>query len=222
MMNSVFKSSKQLAVALSLCALSFGVQATAGEELHSALLPDYIAASDGDRDAFDRAFEGYEQWVKKSPESPTAQVYYGGVLALKGRDAWMPWNKMKHTEKGLDIMAKAVDLIEKGPAASDERALAERVDVLSLAGINFTQVPDMFGRFEEGYDLLQGLVGSEDLLALPIEAVSHVYFFAGQAAEKNESNDQAIEYYKTMLDRGATGANADKAKQSLAALAASK
>ena len=222
MMNSILKSSKQLAVAMSLCALSFGVQATTDVERHGALLPVYIAASSGDRDAFEKAFEGYEQWVKESPESPTAQAYYGGVLALKGRDSWMPWNKMKHTEKGLDIMAKAVDLIEKAPAASDGSALAERVDVLSLAGINFTQVPDMFGRFEEGYGLLQALVDSEELLALPIEAVAHVYYFAGQAAEKNESKDQAIGYYKAMLDRGATGVNADKAKQSLAALGASE
>lgn len=222
MMNSIFKSCKQLAVALSLCALSLCVQATADGERHSALLPDYIAASSGDRDAFERAFEGYDKWVKENPNSPTAQAYYGGVLALKGRDSWMPWNKMKHTEKGLDIMAKAVDLIEKAPAASDRSALAERVDVLSLAGINFTQVPDMFGRFEEGYGLLTELVDSKALSALPIQAVAHVYFFAGQAAEKNESKDQAIGYYKSMLDRGATGVNADKAKQSLAALGVSE
>lgn len=218
MMNSIFKSSKQLAVAMSLCALSFGAQATAGEERHSALLPEYIAASDGDSDARERAFEGYEQWVKESPESPTAQVYYGGVFALKGRDAWMPWNKMRHTEKGLDIMAKAVGLIEKTPAASDRSSLAERVDVLSMAGINFTQVPKFFGRFGEGYDLLTTLVESEDLSMLPIESVAHVYYFAGQAAEKNNAEKQAISFYQTMLERGATGENADKAKQSLAAL----
>lgn len=222
MMNSILKSSKQLALAVSLCAFSFGVQATTDVERHSVLLPDYIAASSGDRDAFERAFEGYDQWVKEDPKSPTAQAYYGGVLTLKGRDSWMPWNKMKHTEKGLDIMAKAVDLIESSPAATDGWALAERVDVLSLAGINFTQVPDMFGRFEEGNELLQGLVDSEQLLALPIQAVAHVYFFAGQAAEKNESKDHAIGYYKTMLERGATGVNAEKAKQSLAALGASE
>ncbi|MGB0867776.1 MAG: hypothetical protein ACPGSC_14790, partial [Granulosicoccaceae bacterium] len=120
------------AAALTMVVLSANATELLGGERHAALLPDYLAASEGDSSAMKRAYNGYSAWVEQSPENPLAQVYLGGVLTLKGRDALMPWNKMKHTEKGLDIMAKAVVLLDESSNSNDQQALFTRVDVQSM------------------------------------------------------------------------------------------
>jgi len=39
-------------------------------------------------------------------------AYQGSSYTLVGRDAWMPWNKIGYTEKGLDMIGKALRMLK--------------------------------------------------------------------------------------------------------------
>lgn len=64
----------------------------------------------GDKDAVKKADSYLKKAVKLEPDNSEAHCWYGCVLTLKGRDAWMPISKMKYVNDGLKEMDKAVTL----------------------------------------------------------------------------------------------------------------
>lgn len=50
----------------------------------------------------------FQKVLEYDPENAVAMVWYGSLMTIKGRDSWLPWEKLKHVENGCKLMDKAV------------------------------------------------------------------------------------------------------------------
>lgn len=105
---------------------------------------------------FDRARQGEESQIDPAiaalqalPASPALQplqaVYLGSAYTLKGKAAWMPWNKLKLAEQGLDQIDQGLAAL--GPQHDRQRWQGTPLSLLTrmVAASTFVAVPD--GRF---------------------------------------------------------------------------
>jgi hypothetical protein len=95
-------------------------------------------------------------------------AYLGSAYALQGKAAWMPWNKMKYTDKGLD----AIDQALAGLRPEHDRLLVQGVPASLatrlVAAATFVAVPDgLFHRRAAGRSLLAEMRRSPLLAAAP-------------------------------------------------------
>jgi hypothetical protein len=158
----------------------------------------YLAGAEGDKRAVDTAVEAFEALLESRPEDPLILVLLGGSQTLQGRDAWMPWNKMSLTEDGLAAMGKAQQWLNPEHDEQMFDGLPVSIQVKALAGITFTQVPDFFGRFEQGYQLLLDASQSELLDATSARSHSHIHFFAASAARKAGEKERHVMLLKRL------------------------
>lgn len=150
----------------------------------------YMEGSEGDKKSTKTALGQLETLSAENAEDPLALVFLGSTRTLMGRDAWLPWNKLSHTEDGLAEMNKALKMLRPEHDQWHFDDLPVSIQVKSLAGITFTQVPDFFGYFEQGYQLL--LETSQDPLLndVPAENHSYIHYYAALAAERAEEPDR--------------------------------
>lgn len=149
-----------------------------------AALQLYQRAVEGERSATRDAEQSLALLVEQYPSDPVAQLLHGSSQTLRGRDAWMPWNKLSYTEDGLEQMSNALRLLDDEHWAHHFESLPVPIYVRMVAGINFVEVPDMFGRFEQGYELLQQLSEDSVVAQLPAEAQSVIHYYAARAADR--------------------------------------
>jgi len=178
---------------------SFAEQAPYSPEVEEAY-KHYLAGTEGDKKATKTAVEMLESLRDEYPEDPLILTLLGGSQTLQGRDAWMPWNKMSHTEDGLAAMGKAQRLLRAEHDQWMFDGLPVSLQVKSLAGITFTQVPDFFGRFEQGYALLLESSQSPLLDSVPAEVHSYIHYYAAMAAKQAEEKDRQIQLLKRLAD----------------------
>ncbi len=160
----------------------------------------YLAGTEGDKKATDKAVDLLERLRNEHPDDPLILTLLGGSQTLQGRDAWMPWNKMSLTEDGLAAMGKAQRLLRPEHDEWVFGGLPVSLQVKSLAGITFTQVPGFFGRFEQGYELLLEASWSPLLDEVPPEARSHILYYTALAAKQAEEKDQQVQLLKRLAD----------------------
>ncbi len=65
---------------------------------------------EGDKDAGKKADKYLKKAVKLAPADCRALTLHGSVLILKGRDAMLPMNKMRHVNNGLELFDRAVTI----------------------------------------------------------------------------------------------------------------
>lgn len=190
---------------LAILISTFGVSAALAEstdtnpELIQAY-QQYQTGVEGDKGAVDDAVEAFEALLEAHPGDPLILVLLGSSQTLQGRDAWMPWNKMSLTEDGLAAMAKAQQWLRPEHDGRVFEGLPVSLQVKALAGITFIQVPDFFGRFEQGYQLLLEASGSPLLEGLPAQSHSHIHYFAAQAAEQADEPDRRTLLLQRLAD----------------------
>lgn len=208
------------ALTAALCALG----AQAAEPQHSDLYgPEYqqayhqyLAAVEGDTSATRKALDSFSQLHEDNPDEPVALLLKGASQALRGRDAWLPWNKMSHTEDGLENMERAQQLLT---AAHDDlwfAGLPVSLQVPAFAGITYVQVPSMFGRFEQGLDLLTSAVTHPQRDNAWPEAMAPIYRYTIEAALEVDAQALARD---TMAQLQALGLDDDHTEHARALLA---
>lgn len=151
----------------------------------------YQAAADGDSRATRRAVDQFTRLHQANPNDPVALVLLGSSQTLQGRDAWMPWNKMNYTETGLDSMNQALRLVSPGHSTQTFDDLPVSIMVPLFAALTFVQVPDFFGRFEQGYSLLLDISRHPDLNAVPEEARTMIHYYTAWAATRVNEHEVA-------------------------------
>lgn len=162
------------------------------------------------RATYDQVLEGNgsakkltEQWQRlyqQDESDPLALVFLGSSRTMVGRDAWMPWYKLSHTEQGLEEMALAQRLLRDEHKQVEFEGMPLDLTVKVYAGINFTQVPEFFGRLEQGYWLLNDVLGDERFQRLYPQQQTYVYYFAIQAAQAFDRPD-ALQQWKAELQQ---------------------
>lgn len=192
---------------VSLFSLSLLVTSNAFSAPSEALIAEYNLAAQGDEDKVEQVYHQLDTQIAEQGADPLSLVYLGSTQTLMGRDAFMPWNKMKYTEQGLATISKGLDLLnqQQTPIEQQEfrQGLPESLLAKSIAGTTFTSLPDMFNHFERGYDIFLDLLADESFTQQHYDAISWVYIYAIQAALRADDKPQADEWLKQMQQRNA-------------------
>ncbi|MEZ8101212.1 hypothetical protein [Vibrio bivalvicida] len=177
------------------------VMAAPSEEL----IAQYNLAAEGDESKVEQVYQQLEQQISQQGVDPLSLVYLGSTQTLMGRDAFMPWNKMKYTEQGLATISKGLDLLHAQATPIEQQGyrqgLPESLLARSIAGSTFTSLPDMFNHFERGYDIFLDLLADNSFTTQHYDAISWVYIYAIQAALRAEDKPQAKKWVAEMQAR---------------------
>jgi len=126
-------------------------------------------ALDGKDDVLDRSMEQFEKLLVAHPENLVYRSYLGACQTLEGRDAWMPWNKIRYTEKGLDTIDKALDALTLKDDELNIEGVSSRLVTMLVAASAFIRVPDhIFHRRAKGKKLLDKIVKHRAYASTPV------------------------------------------------------
>jgi len=118
-------------------------------------------------------------------------VHLGSTWLIKARDAWMPWTKLRNVEQGLALIDKSLSLLAPEHDRTLVNGLPVSAWVRATAGITLIGLPDMFKRFDQGRNLLRDLTGRAAAARGGRAAKTHIYYYAGQAARRDDDLAEA-------------------------------
>lgn len=166
-------------------------------------------AREGDSKSVDIALDAFSKLSSESPANPMLRAYQGSVEAMQGREALLPWKKMKYTENGLATLDKALQQL----APEHERELVRGVPVMLetryVAASTFLALPSMFNRGPAGHQQLQALIANPLLLKAPDGFRKAVVDLAVKTAQSEKLPADRIGQLQTL-------ASADAAQRELA------
>lgn len=183
-----------LAIALA-CAGALAAPAADGGAF-AAARQQFAAGSGGDASAREASIEAFEKLSGSQPGNPVYLAYQGAGLALRGRDAMMPWDKMKFTEKGADMIEKALSLLApehdtlllNGTPASIETRLVAARTLLAL--------PGFMNRRSGGKRALQAALDSQVLAQAPAPVRANLFSVAARVAAEDKRSADEIGYLR--------------------------
>ncbi|MDP6968667.1 MAG: hypothetical protein QGG88_06085 [Gammaproteobacteria bacterium] len=174
-------------------------------DIPMALIAQYQQAASGDKQLVEPVYKQFKQLLEQQNNKPLMWVYFGSTGTLRGRDAWMPWNRFSYTEQGLDNIQRGINKLHEQPLSVTQQKLIQGIPeyylAKALAATTFTSVPKFFNRFERGYDLFIDLLSNTEFLALEFNASAWIYERAVVAALKADSVPQARLWLAIMLKR---------------------
>jgi len=173
-------------------------------------------ASGGDKDQVEPAIAAFEQLSASDPKQPLFGAYLGSALTLRGRDALMPWNKMKAAEAGLDYLDKALRQLKPEHDKESLRGVPVSLETRMLAARTFLILKDdIFHRRSQGKSLLGQVQNNPALATTPPSFQASVQITAAQLAkQENRTGDEAA-LLKQALAKQAAGLEADGARARL-------
>lgn len=155
----------------------------------------YNQAAMGDEDKTEQVNKALHKLVESEGATALNLVYLGSSETLMGRDAFLPWNKMKHVEKGIAQIDKGLSLLDSESHGSELVAgLPAPYLAKANAAVVLTTLPDMFNQFDKGYELYLELLSNEDFHTYSPEATTWIYEYAIQAAGKADDHKHASDW----------------------------
>ena len=149
-----------------------------------ALFKDSVAGSSR---ATDQAVERFQKLAAlPSPAAPLYRAYWGSSQTLQGRDAWLPWEKLKAVDRGLANLDKALRQAQDAPADTQFNGLPLVQWVRITAASTFVALPDLFHRFEDGKDLVRQLQQDKTFSQSPAHFRASVFSQAAKIAQREK------------------------------------
>lgn len=174
----------------------------------------YNQAALGDKSKTDEAFDAWSQQLESQGASAVTLIYLGASETLKGRDALMPWNKLKLVEKGIAKIDKGLALIDlTAESKQSNGSLTENHLAQANAATVFTALPDMFGQFDKGYDLFLELLAQPALRNASFAETEWIYEAAINASIRAEDNEQTQQWLDLMSQKYSNHTNTQQATQ---------
>ncbi|MBV8031214.1 MAG: hypothetical protein JO035_06870 [Betaproteobacteria bacterium] len=125
-------------------------------------------AAGGDTSAVEGSIEAFQGLVAQAPANPLYRTYLGMTLSLKGRDAWMPWSKVKYTERGLDEIDRGLGALKPEHDRALMRGVPLALEARLVAARTFLRVPDdIFHRRADGRKLLAQVLADPQFPGAP-------------------------------------------------------
>jgi hypothetical protein len=197
---------KTALMATAICAFVFTSGAAAALEtvISATMKSQYESAVDGDSSATKQLFESLRKLHKATPDNALLNMLLGSVETMMARDAWMPWRKLNYAETGMSRMDKAIALLQPEDDLATFAQIPVPLWVKTTAGCTFIEMPDMFNRFDSGYQLLTEMINSDSVKSLPLSLTAATYVCAGKAA-KRAGQTQIAEQYLALVISGVPG-----------------
>ena len=178
----------------------------------------YMLGVDGDESATAESQKLLKKLDQQPPAEPIILAYLGGTYTLQGRDAWLPWRKISHTEKGLDLIAKSVQRLKPEHKRLTINNRSYDLETKIIAAITFTQVPQFFGRYEYGVELLDEILEDSRFPQVSAERQAEIYYYAASAAAKGKQRAKAHKMANRVTELTPNSAFAQQVKVMLAEL----
>ncbi|MGR5555689.1 hypothetical protein ACQKQC_05245 [Vibrio fortis] len=176
----------------------------------------YNQAAQGDEEMVEAAHDALKSILDKEGATPLTLVYLGSTETLQGRDAFLPWNKMKYVEKGLATIDKSLTLLNsiEQPVAEQARVqgLPEAYLTRAMAATTYTSLPDMFNHFDRGYDLYLDLLSEDEFSHQNFAATAWIYRYAITASIRAEDFAQAQSWLAVMEEKDSSNIETMTAK----------
>lgn len=157
-------------------------------------------------DAFLKKGEQYlKQVLKYDDKNALALIWLGSLTTIKGRDAWMPWNKLKYVEEGTKLMDKAV------------RYQPNSLSVRFIRASNNSSLPGFFNRIDTAivdYQYIIKKVEATDSLQ-HIYSLPELYMSLAQAYRLKGETDKSIALWEKVHTRFPDSAEASNAEKNL-------
>nr|WP_262359088.1 hypothetical protein [Vibrio mimicus] len=157
------------------------------------MIQRYNQAAQGDTQLVEPLYTELENLIEQEGATALSLVYLGSTRTLMGRDAFLPWKKMRFSEEGLATIEKGLSLLNRDASSPEARlnGLPTRMLTVAIAAATYTSMPDMFNHFERGYALYLTLLSEPDFQAQPFAATAWIYHLAIVAALRAEDKEQA-------------------------------
>lgn len=176
----------------------------------------FLKAVAGDGGAVRMASDQFRTLLDQEPDNALLRAYYGSCLALQGREAWMPWNKMRLTEDGLAQIDKALGLLGE----TQDRVLLDGVpagiEARLVAASTFIALPSMFNRFDAGRRVIEQVMQDPRFATIPAVAQSRFHFQAALVARKDGRRADEAAQLRRMLEADPSSPDAAVARRRLA------
>jgi hypothetical protein len=173
----------------------------------------------GDADAVATANAAFDKLVAAQPDHPLYLAYLGSSFTLKGRDAWMPWTRLRYVEQGLALIDRALARLKP---EHDQLLLAEvpvSVETRLVAVTTFLSIPGFFNRLDGAKDLLRTTFADAAFAATPPPVQASFYVQAADAARRDKNVGDERAYLQKALAVAPHGDSAVATQQRLAELA---
>jgi hypothetical protein len=178
-----FSSLAMLYAVAALLLSSALVSQAASETAFLDAIKTFEQARKGEDRQIEPAIAAFEALARNEPRQPAYAAYLGSALTLKAREAWMPWNKMKYSERGLDHIDQALATLKPEHDSQMLRGVPVSLDTKLVAAATFIALPDnFFHRLSAGRKLLDQVLKHPALAAAPAEYRAEVQKLAAQAS----------------------------------------
>jgi hypothetical protein len=169
----------------------------------------------------DRAVDAFAALVPDPAAAPLVLAYLGAAQTLQGREAWLPWNKMRATERGLASIDKALRQLAPRHEEARLRGNPVAAETRLVAASTFLSVPDaIFHRTDQGHGLLRKALAAPDFAALPPTLRARHHLQMAVAADQEKKTAEAAEQLRQCLAADASGPVAEDCRRRMKELGA--
>lgn len=159
---------------------------------------EFAKGAKGDADAAGAALEIFKSLQAQEPRNPLYLAYLGACSGLKARDSWMPWNKMKHADAGVDYLDSAIKELDSQRAARSPGIEQIAHETTLVVGSAYLAFPKNLNRYTRGRTLILDVVDGAQFNRLP--AVLQIQYL-GRAIDLavNESDQELEKRYRMRM-----------------------
>ncbi len=186
--------------------------AEAGSTPLLAALAEFERGLAGDAAANERASKLFQALSDAEPQNPLYLAYLGSSFAIQGREAWAPWNKIRHTEKGLGLLDKALSLLAAAHDEVTSRGIPVSEEVRLNAAVTFLAVPGFMNRTEPARLVLGDALASPAFAATPAPLQARLLTQAALLARRDEKPAQEAEMLQKALAAAPDAPGSEKAR----------
>jgi tetratricopeptide (TPR) repeat protein len=132
----------------------------------------------------------FQKVLEYDPNNSVALIWYGSLMTLKGRDAWFPWQKLKHVETGCQYMDKAV------------RHDPENLAVRYIRARNNLSLPLFFHRIDTAIVDLQYIIDhiKADTTIQGVPSLDRVYLDLAEAYQNAGKLEKSLAIWKKVVE----------------------
>lgn len=173
-------------------------------------------ATQGKSDAVPKALALFKEIEKTHPNHPLLRSYIGSLTTMQARDAWMPWNKIRFAEKGLDMIDRVLDSLSPEHDLETNKSVPVSLEVKFIAASTFTSMPKFFNRRPQGRQLLKTITSSKTFTKTPPGFQATVWLTRARAVSMGDSKKNIRPWLKRVTKLDPTGRNGKIAAAMLA------
>lgn len=170
----------------------------------------------GSKSANEMVAEQFKLLTEQEPGNPLFLAYYGSTFTIKSREAFMPWNKLRLADQGLDIIDQSLRMLDQRHDTILLRGVPVSLETRLVAVSTFFKVPNRyFHRYDAGRRLLTETMQSRLYQVAPPPIQARFCFQAAFVAKKEGAKVEEARQLKRVLELDPQGRHAEAARARL-------